>query len=65
MFYALNPEMVNTGNIRETFALNQLSINHEVFLHHQADFLVDNKFVIEIGGKNKGNKQVREFDNAF
>lgn len=65
LFYALNPEMANIGNIRETFALNQLSINHEVFLHHQADFLVDNKFVIEIGGKNKGNKQVRDFDNAF
>jgi predicted AAA+ superfamily ATPase len=65
LFYALNPEMVNTGSIRETFALNQLSLKHEVFLHDRADFLVDNKFVIEIGGKNKDNKQVRDFDNAF
>jgi len=60
LFYALNPEIVNTGNLRETFALNQLSVNHDVFLHNSADFLVDNKFVIEIGGKNKDRKQVRD-----
>lgn len=65
LFYALNHEMVNTGNLRETFALNQLSVNHEVFLHEQADFLVDHKFVIEIGGKNKDTRQVRDFDNSY
>ena len=65
LFFALNPEMVNRGSLRETFALNQLSVNQEVFLHEQADFLVDNKFVIEIGGKNKDTRQVREFDNSF
>jgi uncharacterized protein len=65
LFYALNPEMVNIGNLRESFALSQLSANHEVFLHDKADFLVDSKFVIEIGGKNKDNKQVRDFDSSF
>lgn len=65
LFFVLNPEMVNRGSLRETFALNQLSVNQEVFLHGQADFLVDNKFVIEIGGKNKDTRQVREFDNSF
>ena len=65
LFYALNPEMLNTGNMRETFALDQLSANHEVSLHDQADFLVDNKFVIEIGGKNKDTRQVKSFDNSF
>ncbi len=65
LFYALNPEMLNTGNLRETFALNQLCANHEVFLHEKADFLVDNKFIIEIGGKNKDTRQVRGFDNSF
>jgi len=65
LFYALNSEMVNTGNLRETIALNQLSVNHKVFLHEKADFLVDDKFVIEIGGKNKDNRQVRDFDHSF
>jgi len=63
--YALNAELVNTGNLRETFALNQLATRHQVFLHEQADFLVDNKFVFEIGGKNKDNRQTRSFDHGF
>lgn len=65
LFFALNPEMVNKGSLRETFALNQLTANHEIFLHEQADFLVDNKFIIEIGGKNKDSRQVRDFDSAY
>ena len=65
LLFVLNPDMVNTGNLRETFALNQLIVNHEVFLHKQADFMIDNKFVIEIGGKNKDNRQVRDVENAF
>ena len=65
LFYALNPEIVNTGSLRETFALNQLSVNHDVFLHESADFFVDNKYVIEIGGKNKDKRQTRDFDNSF
>ena len=65
LFYVLNHDMVNTGNLRETFALSQLSVNHEVFLHEKADFLVDQKFVVEIGGKNKDNVQVRDVADAY
>ncbi|MCX6249887.1 MAG: hypothetical protein NTX61_03960 [Bacteroidetes bacterium] len=65
LFFALNHEIVNTGNLRKTFALNQLSTTHEVFLHEKADFLVDNKFVIEIGGKSKDTRQVRDYDNCY
>jgi len=65
LFYALNPEMVNIGSLRETFALNQLSVKHEVFLHKRADFFVDNKYVIEIGGRNKETKQIKDLENAF
>ncbi len=65
LFYALNPEMVNIGSLRETFALNQLSVKHKVFLHNKADFFVDNKYVIEIGGKNKDARQIDNLENAF
>jgi len=65
LLFALNPEIVNTGTLRETFALNQLSVKYEVFLHEKADFVVDNKFVIEIGGKNKDSRQVRDFENSY
>jgi len=65
LLFALNPELVNAGNLRETFALNQLSVSHDVSLHNQADFIIDNNVILEIGGKNKGNRQVRDFENAY
>ncbi len=65
LFYALNPDMANTGSIRETFALNQLSVHHEVSLHAEADFLVDHHHIFEIGGRSKDIRQVRSLDNAY
>lgn len=65
LFYALNPGLVNTGSIRETFALDQLSVHHEVNLHAQADFLVDHHHIFEIGGKTKDIRQVINLDYAY
>lgn len=65
LFYALNPEQTDTGSLRETFALNQLSVKHKVSLHETADFLVDQKYIIEIGGKNKTRKQVRGISDSY
>lgn len=52
--YALqeNPE---TGTVRETFFLNQLrNAGHRLFLPGtKYDFVVDSKYLFEIGGKNK------------
>lgn len=63
--YALQNSNVNTGSLRETFFLNQTAINHTVTLPKQGDFLVDNQYTFEIGGKNKSNKQIANLDNAF
>lgn len=65
LFYALNPEMVNIGSLRETFALNQLFVKHKVFLHNKADFIIDNKYIFEIGGRNKDTKQIKDLKNAY
>lgn len=65
LFFALNHDLVNTGSLRETFALNQLLVNHQVTLHPRADFLVDQKYVFEIGGKTKSGRQIQAQDNAF
>jgi len=45
----------NPGTIRETFFLNQLrNSGHSVNLpESQYDFLIDGKYIIEVGGKNK------------
>lgn len=63
--YALNKSKVDVGTIRETFFLNQLSVNHRVSYPKKADFFVDNKYTFEIGGKNKSKKQIEGIDNSF
>lgn len=65
LMYALNPNQVNIGSIRETFWMNQLSQLHNVTLPRQGDFLIDNQYTFEIGGKGKSNRQIKEVNNAY
>ncbi|MFW6352713.1 MAG: ATP-binding protein [Bacteroidota bacterium] len=54
-----------TGTLRETFFLNQLSCRHHVTLPKNGDFLVDNKYTFEVGGVNKSKSQVIDTPNSF
>lgn len=63
--FALNNTEPNIGNLRETFFLNQLSDNHIVTYPQSGDFMIDNKYLFEIGGKNKTQKQIVGIENAF
>ncbi len=65
LMYALAPQTVNSGNLRETFFLNQVRYGHSVMLPKAGDFLVENKFLFEVGGKNKTRKQIAGLPNAF
>ena len=65
LFFVLNPDRVDKGSLRETFALSQLSVNHEVHLHEKADMMVDGKYIFEIGGKNKESNQIKGLENSF
>lgn len=57
--YAIHP-VPDKGNIRETFLLGQLlNAGFDVFEPHNGDFLIDD-ITIEVGGKNKSMKQVRD-----
>lgn len=58
----LQPEI---GNIRETFFLNQLQVNHQVQTAAKSDFLIDGTYTFELGGKNKNKKQIENTPNAF
>lgn len=55
----------DTGNLRETFALSQLRTLHETTYPKTGDLLVDKKFLLEIGGKNKTGRQLTGLNNAF
>jgi len=63
--YAISGKIPEAGNLRETFFISQLSINHHVSLPLKGDFRVDEQYVFEVGGENKTLKQVREIPNAF
>jgi len=55
----------NTGTLRETFFINMLSATHNVSSPQQGDFLIDNKYTFEIGGKNKSFKQIKDINDSF
>ncbi len=65
LIYALNEDNADPGTIRETFFMNQLSCRHEILYPHKGDFLVDNKYLFEVGGQNKTKKQIKGIENSF
>lgn len=65
LMFLLGKAETNEGNVRETFAFNQLSYSHEVLFSEQSDFLVDKKYTFEIGGKNKKRKQIKEIPDSY
>ncbi|HEY5510626.1 MAG TPA: AAA family ATPase [Prolixibacteraceae bacterium] len=65
LMYALSNEKPDTGNLRETFILNQLFVKHSVSYPETGDFLVDGKYLVEVGGPSKKSKQIAGLENAF
>ncbi len=63
--FCLNTGVVNKGSIRESLFVNQLQTQHKVELAKKADYIVDNKFTFEIGGKAKNKKQISGIENSF
>lgn len=64
LIHSLGGENSDIGNIRETFFLNQMRVNHDVISSKVADFQIDDK-TFEVGGKNKKQKQVKEFKEGY
>jgi hypothetical protein len=65
LLFALGASGTDKGNLRETFFINQLSEGHSVQYPKQGDFMIDNKYIFEIGGKNKNLSQIKGLENAF
>ena len=64
LIYNLAEEQSDTGNIRETFFFNQMRIKYNVLASSSADFVIDGA-EFEVGGKNKGQKQVKNANSGF
>ncbi len=53
------------GTIRETFFANQLQLSHKVSIPAKGDFLINDKYLFEVGGKNKSFEQIKDIENSF
>lgn len=58
LLYVFNDASPNKGNLRETFFFNQLQVKHHVTAPKFGDFMIDETYTFEIGGKDKTNKQI-------
>jgi predicted AAA+ superfamily ATPase len=64
LMYAIGSTATDLGNVRETFFLNQMSLEHKVTSHISADFQIEDA-IFEVGGKSKTKKQIFDLKNAF
>jgi hypothetical protein len=55
----------DVGSVRETFFVNQMNGFHKLRLHDRGDFILDDQWILEIGGKNKNDYQIRDQPEAF
>ena len=65
ILFALAEKQVETGNLRETFFLSQLSVVSKIQMPKQGDFLVEGQYTFEVGGKGKSGKQIEGIKNAW
>jgi predicted AAA+ superfamily ATPase len=60
--FCLHPDI---GVAREQFFVNMLKVTNKINYSKQGDFLVDEKYIFEIGGKNKSFNQIKDLPNSF
>lgn len=53
------------GTIRETYFASQVSYTCSLYYVKKGDFLVDEKYTVEIGGKNKSFEQLKDIPNSY
>jgi hypothetical protein len=63
--YCLEHQRAKHRKNKRNLFLNQLSEQRRVKYHDRADFTVNEKYVFEIGGKNKTKSQIQGLENAY
>ena len=56
---------VEPRQLRETFFYDQLRCISEVLLPKKGDFMVDRKYLFEVGGKGKNFDQIKDLPDSF
>jgi len=57
-----NPKI---GTIRETFFASSVSYGHSVNYPKSGDFILDEKYTFEVGGKDKSFKQLKDVNEGY
>jgi uncharacterized protein len=55
----------DVGSSRESFFISALVVRHSLSTPAAGDFMVDSRYVFEVGGKNKDFSQIRNMPNAY
>jgi uncharacterized protein len=63
--YALGQNNIAKGTMRELFFMNQIKTLHTINSSAQGDFLIDEKFIFEVGEPNKKFAQIAKLPNSF
>lgn len=64
ILYNLSDGQEDVGSVRETFFFNQMRVKHRVVSSPIADFQIGD-VTFEVGGRSKGQRQIREADRGF
>lgn len=65
LFHVFKTDRINSGNVRESFFVNQLAYHHDIRIPVKGDFLVDSDYTFEIGGKDKKFNQIAGIEHSF
>ncbi len=57
-------ENINKGNLRETFFVSNFK-GDEIRFSRKGDFIIKEKYTVEVGGKSKKKKQIAQKENAY
>ncbi len=63
LMYALDSPQI--GAARESAFASFLSVDHKIGFAKDGDFMVDGRYIFEVGGKGKGFAQIRNIPDSF
>ena len=55
----------NIGTLREVFITSMFRDNYRLSIPKKGDFFVDEKYTLEVGGKSKKYKQIKDLKDSF
>ena len=55
---------IEDGTLREVFFMSMFD-NESLVVPNKGDFLIDNKYLVEVGGKSKSFKQIKDIENSY